>query len=441
MRSWRSLPALLVGSTLLASCGGDPTGGAAVATVEVSLPTGMLIGDVVTATVTLRDGSGNILTGRTITFALIAGPTISVDAAGLVTALAAGGPITVSASAGGRTGTATVTVRDDQRIGYAWADNNASASYTPSATYSFNSSGGTITATRSGTGVYSVRFAGLARADGQRENVQVTAYSDPAYCNIAGWQNEGADLVVNILCFATTTGSAIDSYYTVFVAGARVLAGRVGFVLANQASTASYSPADFYNSAHGPVTITRSGPGTYQVRLTGLNRGATSGPEMVMVTEVGSGGTGSNRCVVEGWDYDGFDAYINCTDRNGIDADAQFSLLIMERGRTGQRTGFAWAHDAAGVNYTPSTQYSHNSSGGTVTATRVSVGTYRVTWEGLVKGAGTETVLISAYGNAQRWCRTSFWGMATPTAFQVTLSCFDPGGALADAQFDIVTIQ
>jgi hypothetical protein len=95
----------------------------------------------------------------------------------------------------------------------------------------------------------------------------------------------------------------------------------------------------------------------------------------------------------------------------------------------------------ATADYTPSTSYSFNSAGQSVSAQRSSTGVYRMNWEGLVKGTGTETVLVTAYGASDRFCRTSFWGMATATAFQVTVACFDPSGAPADARFDIITVQ
>jgi hypothetical protein len=66
---------------------------------------------------------------------------------------------------------------------------------------------------------------------------------------------------------------------------------------------------------------------------------------------------------------------------------------------------------------------------------------YQINWDGLVKGTGTETVLVTAYGANDRFCRTSFWGMSTPTTFQVNVACFDPTGAPADSRFDIITIQ
>lgn len=438
MRTWPALPIVAVGILTFAACSGsgDSTGPDpnAVATVEITLPPGLLIGDSITAVVVLKNAAGTVLTGKTVNFTSSLPAVAAVNGAGLVLGLGAGGPVTITASAESKSASATVTVRDDQRFGYAWADQATSASYTPSASYA-NSTSGAITVTRSGTGSYAVRLAGLGRLDGQRENVQVTSYAELAFCGIASWQTQGADLVVNVLCFSPA-GAAMDSRYTVMVTGARALTGRVGFLLADQAATGSYQPALRYNSGNGTSMVIRNSAGQYSVTFNGLAR--VSGTEMVMVTQVGSA---TNRCVVASWNYNGFTANITCTDRAGTPTDAQFSLLVMAGGRTGQRTGFAWANDMTTTDYTPTSSYTLNSANLAVTAHRSSVGVYQMNWDGLVKGTGTETVLVTAYGASDRFCRTSFWGMSTPTTFQVNVACFDPTGAPADSRFDIITIQ
>lgn len=439
MRTWPALPILALGILTFAACSGsgDSTGSDpnAVATVEITLPSGLLIGDSITAVVVLKNADGTVLTGKTVNFISSLPAVAAVNGAGLILALGAGGPVSITASAEGKSTSASITIRDDQRLGYAWANEAALASYTPSAGYARNSGGGAITITRSGTGSYAVRFAGLGRADGQRENVQVTSYSELSFCGIASWQTQAADLIANVLCFAPG-GAAMDSRYTVMVTGARALTGRLGFVLADQSSAGSYQPALRHNSANGASMVSRTSAGHYSVTFSGLSR--TSDTEIVMVTQVGSS---TNRCAVDGWDFSGVTVDITCTDRTGVATDAQFSLLVMSGGRAGQRTGFAWANNMTATDYTPVASYSLNSAGLAVTAHRTDTGVYQVTWEGLVKGSGTETVLVTAYGNRSRFCRTSFWGMSTATAFQVTLACFDPSGAPADARFDIITVQ
>jgi len=99
------------------------------------------------------------------------------------------------------------------QTGYAWANSPTSASYTPSAAYSFNSSGGANTITRSSTGDYTVRMAGLASPVGG--NVQVSGYgANTTECKVGSWFSSGSDLLVSVRCF-TTGGVPADAYYTV----------------------------------------------------------------------------------------------------------------------------------------------------------------------------------------------------------------------------------
>ena len=108
----------------------------------------------------------------------------------------------------------TVGVR---RMGFAWAHDPTAASYTPSATYAFNSAGGPITATRSGMGQYAITFAGLGGAGTAGGNVQVTAYGSTSdFCKVASWGSGGDDFTANVLCFKVT-GAPVDMRYTILI--------------------------------------------------------------------------------------------------------------------------------------------------------------------------------------------------------------------------------
>src|SRR5436305_1152737 len=105
-----------------------------------------------------------------------------------------------------------------QKSGYVWADNPTSASYTPSPTYAFNSSGGTITITRSGIGVYAVKFSGLGGGASAGGNVLVTAYGGGSeICKVVSWSSGGANFIANVRCF-NSAGSSVDTRYSINVA-------------------------------------------------------------------------------------------------------------------------------------------------------------------------------------------------------------------------------
>jgi uncharacterized protein YjdB len=88
-----------------------------VATVTVSPSSATLVpqqGTLLTAT--LRDGSGNTLTGRTIQWTSTATAVASVDATGVVTALSQGSA-TIIATSEGQSGNAAITVNHGGFVG------------------------------------------------------------------------------------------------------------------------------------------------------------------------------------------------------------------------------------------------------------------------------------------------------------------------------------
>src|SRR5207302_6078782 len=81
-----------------------------VASVTVSPTTpNMYVGGTVQLTATLKDASGNVLTGRTVTWTTSNGAIATVSASGLVTGVAVGAG-TITATSEGQSGTAAVTV-------------------------------------------------------------------------------------------------------------------------------------------------------------------------------------------------------------------------------------------------------------------------------------------------------------------------------------------
>ena len=82
-----------------------------VATVDVSPATGTIeVGATIQLTASPKDANGNPLTGRIVTWTTSDATLATVDANGLVTGKAAGGPVTMTATSEGKTGTAAITV-------------------------------------------------------------------------------------------------------------------------------------------------------------------------------------------------------------------------------------------------------------------------------------------------------------------------------------------
>jgi len=82
-----------------------------IATIDLAPATATIqVGATQQFTATPKDANGNVLTGRTITWGSSDPNVATVDAAGLATGVAAGGPITIAASAEGKSATSSLTV-------------------------------------------------------------------------------------------------------------------------------------------------------------------------------------------------------------------------------------------------------------------------------------------------------------------------------------------
>lgn len=82
-----------------------------VASVSVSPPSASIgVGATVQLSATPRDSAGGALTGRTVTWSSASPSIATVSPTGLVTGIAAGGPVAVTATVGGRSASAAITV-------------------------------------------------------------------------------------------------------------------------------------------------------------------------------------------------------------------------------------------------------------------------------------------------------------------------------------------
>jgi hypothetical protein len=217
------------------------------------------------------------------------------------------------------------------KFGYVWANAPSSASYTPSSTYQFNSTGASNTITHGSTGIYQVKLPGIGSSGG---TVKVTAYGyGNQYCKVTSWTAIGVDEYVNVAC-QTPAGALVDTTFTatwhasIGLLGTATGAGwKVGYVWADQQSTASYTPSASYqySSAGLTNTITRSSTGVYRVTFPGLG---TSGghPE---VTSYGPSSS-TTRCKIASW-AGGTAESVNvlCFDAAGAPADSRYVVTFV----------------------------------------------------------------------------------------------------------------
>jgi secreted trypsin-like serine protease len=224
------------------------------------------------------------------------------------------------------------------------------------------------------------------------------------------------------------TGSATGSRIDVALPWIRsVIPAAFGFVWADQPTAASYTPSSFYsfNSTGGTNTITRVATGNYIVEMPGL--GQPNGN--VQVTAYGS----ANRCKSAGWAPVGTtqNVYVQCFTPAGVAADSTFVAQYYRAGAGNPEQGaYLWAHQPTAASYTPSSEYSYNSRGGTNTVTRSGVGIYTATLPGFTTGGGN--VQVTAYGPSSEYCKVVSWGTNT-----VNVRCFDTAGNLVDTFWNL----
>jgi hypothetical protein len=220
--------------------------------------------------------------------------------------------------------------------------------------------------------------------------------------------------------------------------GAAEAGQKVGWVWANQESAASYTPdIDYsFNSAGGAVGITRSSAGVYNVSFAGLGSGTQFSNVLV------SGYQTNGTCKVSGWNVGAASIGVLCFDAAGNPADSKYTLLYQSRsggfGSGSKGLAFLWANDPSAASYTPSSSYQYNSTGGTNTMTRSSVGHYTAILSGLDTVGGT--VQVTAYGAGAGRCKVSTWGPDFDGQ-HVSVLCFDASGAASDQTFTLAFAQ
>ena len=326
-------------------------------------------------------------------------------------------------------------------VGWVWANQpNATSTYAPESLNSYNSSGGQISITPVGTGLYIVDFAGLYNAQ-HLNNVQVVATDTNGYCTADGWDAEGAGrgAEMEVACF-DASGNPANEFFSLEYQQRTSAFGSatkgIAFLLANQPTSTSYTPNASYNfnSTGAANTITRNAPGTYMVIIPGLS-GVHSD---IQVTAYGGSAA---RCALTDWGPNasgGAQTFVFCLDGSGNRSDTEFSLAYAVDepfGLTSSATANgAWAYtnrDGATKPYKPEKDYQYNGFGtGALTAVANSTGNYTVTIPGSLSFSHSHVLVTSSYGTTGAYCNVLDWGGQT-----INVGCYSQGGAPVTTQF------
>jgi hypothetical protein len=334
-----------------------------------------------------------------------------------------------------------------RREAYLWADQPASASYTPSTTYSWNGNRADPTITRSGTGTYSVRLPGLATTGAEGGHVQVTAYNSVLQrAKVTGWGSSGADMLIGVRTFDAAGAPADGRFVLSYNESAAPIAAAEGsgaHVWASNPTAASYAVTGFYTDSNGKLgpaeaeNVTRLGTGTYRVELPNV---APFGSSIAQVTAYGSG---SQHASISNWSTNGCGGTfvtVRTYDPSGAAVDTLFDLLYLtNRPAAKPEVAWAWVPPPSGTAspFTPPSNYQHTSSGAPITVARdpVQGNRFVVTFPGV--GSDSGVVHACAYGGNHLAVVNSWGGNGTDVTAAIEL--FTPaGGAANNAPFTVL---
>jgi hypothetical protein len=188
-----------------------------------------------------------------------------------------------------------------------------------------------------------------------------------------------------------------------------------------------------FNRSGGAMTVTKVAgtTGRYVVRFKGLS-GLLGGKSTVHVSGSNSK-LGGGYCKPVGGFLVRDSVEVRCFRiGTGAATNADFQLSVL--GKRDDRA-FAFANQPTASNYAPASAGSWNPAGA-IRVYRDGIGLYRVVFSGfgarLPAGSGGHVQVNAVAGNKVH-CKTEEWGSSTDLV--VTVACYTPAGARADAKF------
>jgi len=210
-----------------------------------------------------------------------------------------------------------------QGIAFLIADQPTNPSYIADTTYQYNSTGGTNTISRKGTGSYYALLPGFNQKGGQ---VQVTAYTTSGRCNVVTWSSDKSGTTVAVQCVDASgapSDQIFDLAYSIGTTLGKATATPGAYAWASMETKPKYSAEEAY--AHNGLTtgnllIKRTIAGEYSVTIPGSPSFSSS---LVLVT---GHNTGAGYCGVHGWSNT--TAHVYCFDGTGTPNDTEFDVTF-----------------------------------------------------------------------------------------------------------------
>jgi hypothetical protein len=311
--------------------------------------------------------------------------------------------------------------------GYVWASQPATPQYLANTGYEYSSAGQPIVITRTGVGIYSVRFHGLASPGGV---AHASAYGvgNGNFCTVERYLPREADEIVRVFCF-DGDGNPADSRFVANFTDQQAPAAHLGYLLSHIPNPpgGSYlpSPQWSFDSGGGPIVVTRIAAGRYQVHLAALDltfpgaywngyfRATAVGPDPVHCEVLDPRFSNPN------------DVPVRCYDPAGLAVDSRFTLTYANSVNV---LGSHPIHAAAlalpqpggldpvvGGGFSP---------GGMPVAEYLNVGDYRITFPGI--GMPFGHAVVNAFGTPHAHCSIAQWAPVGANQ-RVRVNCWAAG--------------
>ena len=305
--------------------------------------------------------------------------------------------------------------------------------YEPDLSWSYNATDSFIIVNRTAIGTYNIVFDGLTLD--ANSNVQVsTAYTGSfiqSYCKPIS----SSGSTVEVRCYDGANHVLQDIPFMVAI-NRKVVSNTAkvtAFAVADQSGTASYNPvaASSYNSYGGAISATRSSTGEYQISFSSAN--FTDQPYNFQITALND----KVFCVINGFTSNSIN--VQCFNQNLSFTDSRYSLTVIETGATStaKTVAFANASQPATASYTPVQGF--NQTGGAITATRTSAGTYKISFAGLDLSTNYN-LQLKAQSNDSNYCVSGPSG-PIDTDNSIFVTCYNSLGTKTDTAYSIWVIQ
>jgi hypothetical protein len=308
--------------------------------------------------------------------------------------------------------------------GYVWANQPATPQYLAATGYEYSSAGQPIGITRTGVGDYTVRFHGLATPGGV---AHASAYGtgNGDFCAVGWYRPRGTDQLVRVRCF-DGDGDPSDSRFVANLTDQSAAPGHLGYLYSHDPNPAGgwYVPSGqwSYDSAGGPIVVTRIGVGRYQVQL-GALAATFPGGYWNGYFRATAFGLAPVRCeVLDPRLFDPPAVPVRCYDPAGVLVDSRFTLTYANGvnllgSPTTHATAIALPQPAADP-----VVGGWSGPGGMPTTQRFGVGDYLVTYPGI--GMPFGHALVNAFATPPQYCTVAAWFPAGGDQ-AVRVNCWD----------------